>query len=232
MSGEVRKIGENVFMTKPAAVIFDVDGTLTDTEAAWDEVRRSLATADGVPWPQTATTDMMGMSTPEWARYLVEVVGVKGTPEDAARRTIDGMVGHYAKGVTILPGAVDAVHRMADWVPIAFASSSPPVLIGKAAELLQIADRLGAVVSTEEVAAGKPAPDGFLEAARRLNVTPAECVVIEDSPNGIRSGLAAGMKVIAVPPSFHPPARELLDRCDAVISTLDELTIELVEGLM
>lgn len=216
----------------PLAIVLDMDGTLTDSEETWDAVRRGLAEEAGVPWPEDATTAMMGMSTPEWAGYLHEVVGIGDSAEDAATRTIDAMRTAYEDGrIPILPGATDAVRRMAEVAPLAVASSSPRVLIEAGLGLLGVRELVGVVVSTEEVERGKPAPDGYLAACEQLQVDPAATVAVEDSTNGLRSALAAGMKVVAVPPHFHPPAQEALDRCDAVIPELDRLTADLVRGL-
>lgn len=218
--------------TLPHAVVFDMDGTLIDSEEIWDEIRRGLATSDGVPWPPETTTALMGMSTPEWSSHLADVVGLTGTPDEVARRTIDAMADAYRTGrVPVLPGAVDAVRRMAEIAPLAVASSSPRRLIEVGLELLGVAELVGVVVSTEEVARGKPAPDGYVTACAHLGVDPATAVAIEDSTNGLKSALAAGMKVVAVPPLFHPPAADLLSRVDAVLTTLDDLTPDLVRGL-
>ncbi len=217
-------------MSFPAAVIFDMDGTLIETEKTWDDVRRGLAADEGLEWPEGATQAMMGMSTKEWATYLSDTVGLSGTWEDAARRTIDGMSEAYRAGLPVLPGAVEAVRRMAAAFPVAIASSSPRRLIDLAVDELGIGELLATTVSTEEVERGKPSPDGYLRAAELLGVDPARCVAVEDSSNGIKSALAAGMAVVAVPPDFHPPADDLLAEC-TVIDSLDELTEELVRTL-
>ncbi|GAA4892622.1 HAD family phosphatase [Tessaracoccus lubricantis] len=215
----------------PQAIVFDMDGTLTDTEEIWDVVRRGLAADAGLAWPDGSTQAMMGMSTMEWARHLVEVVGLPYEPQEAARRTIEGMAGAYRRGIHVLPGAVEAVRRMGERYPIAIASSSPRLLIDTGIEVMGLADVVTVSVSTEEVERGKPAPDGYLRACELLGVDPAQCVAVEDATNGIKSALAAGMAVVAVPPHFHPPAAELLART-TVLETLDELTHELVEGLV
>lgn len=211
-------------MSRIDAVIFDMDGTLTDSEHWWDEVRRGLAAEDGIEWPEEATTAMMGLSTREWSTYLVEQVGVRGTPPEAARRTIDGMVAKYRTGVPLLPGAAQAVRRMAERGPIAICSSSPRVLIDAVAAEMGWDELLTAKVSTEEVARGKPHPDGYLRAAELIGVEPAHCLVIEDAANGILSAIGAGMRVVAVPPHFNPPSAEVLARADLVVESLDELT--------
>lgn len=215
---------------KPEAVVFDMDGTLTDTEAVWDVVRRSLAAEAGIEWPDGATQAMMGMSTGEWSTFLSEEVGLPYPPEEAARRTVDGMAAHYRSGITLLPGALEAVRRMAERYPLAIASSSPRVLIDTAVDVMGLGDVLKATVSTEEVERGKPAPDGYLKACELLGVDPARCVAVEDATNGILSALNAGMTVVAVPPHFHPPAQDVLERT-TVIDSLDELTHTLIEGL-
>lgn len=216
---------------RPEAVVFDLDGTLTDTEATWDVVRRGLAAEAGVPWPEGATQAMMGMSTPEWSAYLVEEVGLPVTAEEAAQMTVSAMAEHYRRGIELLPGAVAAVRRMAERYPVAIASSSPRLLIDTAADVMGVTDVLAATVSTEEVERGKPAPDGYLRACELLGVDPARSVAVEDAPNGIRSALNAGMAVVAIPPHFHPPTKELLAET-TVLDGLDQLTYDLVEGLI
>ncbi len=219
-------------MTFPAAVIFDMDGTLIETEPIWDEVRRGLAAEAGKQWPDDATHAMMGMSTREWATYLVDTVGLPGTWQEAAKDTIDHMAARYvSRGIPLLPGAVESVRRMAAVAPLAVASSSPRQLIDTVIPELGLSDVFVVTVSTEEVERGKPAPDGYLRAAELLGVDPAACVAIEDSTNGIKSAHAAGMAVVAVPPAFHPPADDVLALAAAVIPDLDALTPELVRGL-
>ncbi|MEA5154057.1 HAD family phosphatase [Raineyella sp.] len=215
----------------PRAVVFDMDGVLTDTESVWDEVRRGLAAEEGLPWPAGATRAMMGMSTQEWSGYLVGTVGLSGTAEEAARRTIDALAQRYAVDLPALPGAVDAVRRLAARWPLGLASSSPRRLIDVSLTILGIAAEFRVTVSTEEVGRGKPAPDGYLRACELLGADPAQCVAIEDSSNGLRAAAAAGMAVIAVPRPDFPPAPGALELADAVVPHLDDVTLDLVEGL-
>jgi len=215
------------------AVVFDLDGTLTDTEHIWDGVRRGLADAEGLPWPEDASRAMMGMSTQQWSAYLSEVVGVAGTAQDAARKTIDGMAASYASGLHLLPGAVEAVRRMHARWPLGLASSSPRVLIDEAVATMGLAGLFVATVSTEELnGAGKPAPDVYLEVCRRIGVDPGSAVAVEDAHNGILSAHAAGLKVVAVPPHFNPPPASTLALADVVLDSLDELTTDLVADLL
>lgn len=214
------------------AVIFDLDGTLTDTERVWDEVRRELAAEDGLEWPESASRAMMGMSTPEWSAYMSDVVGIGGTAEAAARRTIDALLARYHHDLPVLPGAREAVRRLAAHWPLGVASSSPRILIEHALEALGVRRLISVVRSTEEgTARGKPAPDAFHWVAEQLDAAPARTVVVEDSGNGILAGLNAGMPVVAVPRPFLTPPDDVLARASAVLHDLDELTVELVRGL-
>ncbi len=214
------------------AVVFDMDGTLTDSEETWDIVRRGLATSEGLAWPDGSTQAMMGMSTQEWASHLVDVVGLSGTPEDAARRTIEGMQAAYHRGIQLLPGALEVIERLGEHWRLGLASSSPRVLIEAGLEAMGATDKFAVTISTEELNAGKPAPDVYLEAARRLGVEPRYAVAIEDAPNGIKSAHAAGLSVIAVPPHFHPPSAEVLELADVVVDSLDDISVDLVKNLI
>jgi HAD superfamily hydrolase (TIGR01509 family) len=221
-------------MASMSVVVFDMDGTLTDTEALWDVVRREVAEAEGIPWPEQATQAMMGMSTQQWAAYMIDEVGLPGTAEEMAARVIDTLARHYREdGIPTLPGATAAVRRMAESWRLGLASSSPRVLIDIAIEQLGIGDVIERSLSTEEIGgAGKPAPDVYLEVCRRLGANPAHSVAIEDAPAGIRSAHAAGMAVVAIPPHFHPPTAEVLALATAVIDSLDQLDVALIESLL
>ncbi|MCK0110671.1 HAD family phosphatase [Ornithinimicrobium sp. F0845] len=211
-----------------AAVVFDLDGVLTDTETIWDEVRRGLADEDGVPWPDGATEAMMGMSTPEWAHYLTSAVGIRG---DAAERTLTAMAARLQQHLPTLPGAVEAVQRLAARWPLGVASSSARRLIDTSLATLGVADLITVSVSTEEVAAGKPAPDGYVRACELLGVDPTTAVAIEDSSNGLRSASAAGLRVIAVPQEAFPPTPDALALAVLTVESLDEVTVAAVAGL-
>jgi len=148
-----------------------------------------------------------------------------------ARLVIRAMAGQYRHHLPLLPGAVDAVRRMAARWPLGLASSSPPALIHTVLTTAQIAPLFKAIVSTEEVPQGKPAPDVYLTAATRLGVDPARAVAVEDSSNGLRSAAAAGLHVVAVPRPEYPPAADALAAAQAVLKDLDELTVDLVASL-
>src|SRR4051812_18299767 len=215
----------------PAAIVFDLDGVLVDSEQVWDEVRQGVVAGRGGRWRDEATRAMQGMSTPEWSAYLVGSLGAAGPPEEIGRAVIAAMAGRYRAAVPLLPGAVAAVTALADRWPLAVASSSPPDLIRVVLAAAGVADRFGVVVSSEEVPRGKPAPDVYLAAAGKLGTDPAACVAIEDSTNGLRAAAAAGMTVLAVPNPHFPPPADALALAAASVPPPAGLPVELVESL-
>lgn len=214
-----------------AAVVFDLDGVLIDSEGIWDEVRRGLAAEYDRAWPDDATHRMMGMSTQEWSAYLVDTVGVPGPATEVARTVIDRMAERYRESLPLLPGAVDAVRRLGRRWPLGLASSSPRLLIDAVLGAADLADSFQVTMSTEQVAQGKPSPLVYLAVAENLGVPPETIAAIADSSNGLRSATAAGMQVIAVPRPDFPPARDVLSLADAVVEHLDDITADLVESL-
>jgi HAD superfamily hydrolase (TIGR01509 family) len=213
------------------AVVFDLDGVIIDSEQVWEEVRRGYVAEHGREFLPDTQQRLMGMSTPEWARYLAEDVGVGLPPERVAADVLDRMAERYRARVPLIPGAVDAVHRIAARFPVALASSSARALIDRVLESAGLTGVFRTTLSTEEVPRGKPAPDVFRVAAERLGVDPAECAAIEDSSNGLRAAAAAGMAVICVPHGVYPPAEDALARTDLVVKSLDELTVEAIAAL-
>jgi HAD superfamily hydrolase (TIGR01509 family) len=211
------------------AVVFDLDGLLLDSESAWDGGRRALAAEHGRPWPEDATAAMMGMSAPEWSAYVRDRVGVPLAPEDISARVVAHVLDAYGERLPLLPGADEAVARMADRWPLALASSSNREVIDRVMATSGWGEIFRTWVSSEEVGRGKPAPDVFLEALRRLGVPPAEAAGVEDSHNGILAARAAGLRVIAVPNHEFPPGPEALAAADVVLGSLDELTPGVVE---
>ena len=204
------------------AVVFDLDGVLIDSEQVWNEVREGLARERGGRWSERAQGDMMGMSSPEWSRYMHEAVGLPESPEEINREVVARMLDRYAEGPPWLPGAIDAVRRVAEEWPLGLASSSNRELIDAVLAAGGIADCFCATASSEEVARGKPAPDVYLEIARRLGVEPARCVAVEDSHSGILSAKAAGMRCVAIPNAHYPPG-DAVAEADAVVGSLHEL---------
>ena len=208
------------------AVVFDLDGVIVDSEQVWDDVRERYAAETGGSYGPQATRDMMGMSSLEWSRYMAETLGVPGTPAAINAAVVERMLERYGEEPPLIPGAVDAVRRVAARWPLAIASSSNPELIDVVLRSAGIAELFEATVSSQEVPRGKPSPDVYLEAARRLGVDAARCAAVEDSHNGIRSAKAAGMRVVAVPNPHFPPDDAVLALADVVVASIGELQLE------
>jgi HAD superfamily hydrolase (TIGR01509 family) len=212
------------------AVIFDLDGLLLDSESAWDGGRKALVAEHGLEWPEGATEAMLGMSSPEWSRYMNETLGVPLPPAEISERVVRHVLDGYERGLPLLPGAEEAVARNAERWPLGLASSSNRQVIDRVMETSGWGEVFRTWVSSEEVGRGKPAPDVFLEAARTLGVEPAEAAGIEDSSNGILAARAAGLRMIAIPNHEFPPGEDALAAADIVLGSLDELTPAVVEG--
>jgi len=211
------------------AVVFDLDGVIVDSEQVWDDVRERFVAEAGGTYTEAATRAMMGMSSPEWSRYLVEELGVPMTAGEANAEVVRRMLERYGEAPPLIPGAVDAVRRVGARWPLAIASSANRELIDVVVAAAGLADLIRVSVSSEEVERGKPAPDVYLEAARRLGVDPTRCAAVEDSHNGLRSARAAGMRVVAVPNLHFPPDDEAIALADVVLASIAELTPEVID---
>jgi HAD superfamily hydrolase (TIGR01509 family) len=214
-----------------AAVVFDLDGVLLDSESAWVEVKREFTEESGGHWRDSAQWDMLGMSSTEWSRYMHDELGVPVPPERISSEVADRLVEQYRQRLPLLPGAVETVRSLASNWPLGLASSSNRNVIDLVVGEAGLADAFRVTVSSEEVERGKPAPDVYLEAARQLSVDPVACGAIEDSTNGIRSAHAAGMAVIAVPNHDFPPAQEAVGLAVLVLDSLEELSPERIRSL-
>jgi HAD superfamily hydrolase (TIGR01509 family) len=213
------------------AVVFDLDGVLVDSEHLWSEVREALARERGGRWHPRAETDMMGMSSTEWSQYMHDVIGLEDAPARINDDVVRAMQERYKQHLPVIDGAVEAVRRLAAVYRLALASSANRPLIDTVLRETWLGDVFDATVSSEEVARGKPSPDVYLEAARRLGVGPELCVAVEDSANGIRAAHAAAMQVIAIPNERFPPGAEALTLADQVLGAITELGPETVSGL-
>jgi HAD superfamily hydrolase (TIGR01509 family) len=214
------------------AVVFDLDGVLLDSEHVWDEVREELARERGGRWHDRAQADMMGMSSVEWSRYMHDVIGLAESPAEINAEVVRRLLARYEEELPLIAGAVEAVQRLAGSFRLALASSSNREVIDAVLARAGLTNLFEVTVSSEEVARGKPAPDVFLEAARRLGVESGRCAAVEDSGNGIRAAHAAGMRVIAIPNHRYPPSPDALALSDAALASIGELegsTLDLLD---
>jgi HAD superfamily hydrolase (TIGR01509 family) len=213
------------------AVVFDLDGVLIDSEPVWEHVRRRVVATRGGHWDADTQDRLMGMSTAEWSRYLSEDLGVRLSPPEVASVVIEAMAARYREHLPLLPGAAEAVRRMAERWPLGLASSSPRSLIDTVLDAASLRSSFAAVMSTEEIARGKPAPDIYLAVADRLGKRPTACAAVEDSSNGLRAAAAAGLAVIAVPHPKYPPAPDAIKAARLVLPGLADLTAGQVAAL-
>ncbi len=204
-------------------VIFDMDGVLVDSEQVWDQARRDVVDAHGGTWKDSATRDMLGMSSKEWSVYVVEELGAQLSPEQVNDAVVEAMLRGYEAHLPLLPGAREAIERLGARHTLGLASSSNRPVIDVVLETMGVTDRFAATVSSEEVARGKPAPDVYLEVMRRLGSS--EGYAIEDSENGIKSAHAAGLRVIAIPNPHFPPPDEALALADEILPDLDAVRV-------
>ena len=214
-----------------AAVVFDLDGVLIDSEETWSRVRGEVVARHGGQWTEADQRNVMGDNSRQWSAYIKRTWNVPLSEEEIFREVLAAMIAAYERELTVLPGAREAVAELGTHYPLAVASSSPRELIGVALRVAGFEGAFRATVSSDEVAHGKPAPDVYLLAAQRLGVPARECAAIEDSANGIRAAVAAGMATIAIPNRAFPPPDDVLAQAHVVLPSLRELTPELVESL-
>jgi HAD superfamily hydrolase (TIGR01509 family) len=212
------------------AVVFDLDGVLIQSEEVWDEVREAYVRERGGRYDEEVQRALMGMSSLEWSRFLHEEAGVPDPPDAINAEVVRRMLERYRSDLPLIDGAVEAVRRMAERYPLGLASSSNRELIDAVLEQAGLSTLFAVSVSSEEVPRGKPAPDVYLEAARRLSVAPERCAAVEDSHGGIRSAKAAGMLVVAIPNPTYPPDEEALAAADIVLESIARLSPELIDG--
>ena len=213
------------------AVVLDLDGVVVDTEEVWDRERRAYVSQHGGTWTDAATRAMQGMSSAEWSRYLVQELGADGDPAEVSRAVALMVVAEVQRELPLLPGAVRAVNALATEFTLGLASSANREVIDAVLDGAGITERFAATVSSEEVERGKPAPDVYLEAARRIGVDPTACVAVEDSSNGLRSAHAAGMIVIATPNHAFPPAADALALAAVVVDGIKDVTPDVVRDV-
>ena len=232
MTARNRDPGAGARVRQPIeAVVLDMDGVLIEGEEVWDAVREQLVRDRGGRWAAGAQAAMMGMSSPEWSRYMATELGVPMEPAAISSETVAAVAARYAEELPLVDGAVEVVRELAGRWPLGLASSANRPIIELVLDQSGLTSCFRTTVSSEEVARGKPAPDVYLEAAARLGVPPERCAAVEDSANGLRSAAAAGMWVVAVPNRRYPPPAELVQAADLVLTDLRELSPAAIEGL-
>lgn len=213
------------------AVLFDMDGVLVDSEGQWDEVRSAYAAAHGRPWTREDQLAVMGANSRQWSETMRQRLGADVPAEQIKAEVVAGVVARFRSGaVAVVPGAPEAVRRIAARYPVAIASSSPREVIAAALDLLGLQAVFGATVSADEVRLGKPAPDVYRLAASRLGADAERCLVIEDSTNGVLAGRAAGAFVVLVPSQAVAPSAAAFEAADLVVARLLDVNPDRLRG--
>ena len=191
----------------PAAVLWDLDGTLVDTEPTWFAAERALARRHGATWSAADGLALVGNDLVESGRYIKRRMGLALTAEQIVDDLLDDMVASVAKGVVFCRGARPLLDELrgldvrCGLVTMSYRRMVDPIL-----EQLP-SGTFGAVVTGDEVTHGKPHPEAYLTAAGILGVLPSDCIAIEDSLTGTESAEAAGARVVAVPNRVGVPPR-------------------------
>jgi HAD superfamily hydrolase (TIGR01509 family) len=214
------------------AVVFDMDGVLVESEHLWERMWAAFAAARGRVWTVQQTRQVQGMSAPEWSAFLARYSEAQESVAETERLVVDDMIAALDAGaIGLLPGSERMVTEAAERARIALASSAPRRLIDAVLDRHDLTRYFTATVSSAEVPRGKPSPDVYLEAARRLDTPAANCLAVEDSSNGLRAAAAAGMTVVAIPSHAYPPAEDALAAASFVARDLDEVRFRLVKSL-
>lgn len=213
------------------AIIFDLDGLLIDSEPVWDSARRQMAAEVGKTWNEDDHRAVMGVSSDEWANYMIRRLALSVSPEEVQKEIINRMIAIYRKKVPYMPGAIEAVAMASQNFPTAIASGSHRQLIDVVVNDTPMRGKFRVILSADEIENGKPAPDIYLETARRLGFRPEQCLCLEDSANGILAGVRAGMKVVAVPDARFAPDKEFLGQAHLVLHSLAQFSLNTLEQL-
>lgn len=204
-------------------MIFDLDGTLVETEQVWRDVRRDFVLMHGGRWHDGAQATMIGMRTAEWAKYIHDDLGVALPPGEIARLVVDGIVAALRTNVPILPGAEAALNRASRDFRLGLATSAARPVAETVLASTGWTRFFEAVVSADDVARGKPEPDVYVRALELMHADAGSSEAVEDSTNGIRAAHAAGLRVIAIPNREFPPTPQALALAGCVIPNLDAL---------
>jgi HAD superfamily hydrolase (TIGR01509 family) len=214
--------------TEVAAVVFDLDGVLLESEQVWLAAKRELTARTGGRWLARADRDMLGMSSPEWSAYMHERLAVPLAPQEISSSVLGLVLERYRHELPLLPGADHAVRTLARSWPLGLASSSNRAAIELVLDRAGWREEFAVTVSSEEVAHGKPAPDVYLAAVAALHASPGHCVAIEDSAAGISSASTAGLAVVAIPNRAFPPDAAHLRLAAVVLGAITQLDADTV----
>ncbi len=196
----------------PRAVVFDMDGLLVDTEPLWAEVEASLLQSYGISHNRELIKPFVGMRMDEFWTNVCRTLEIPAEPAHLTTEVVEAMIETIGLRATTRPGALELIDYLKEkQIPCAIASSSPKRIIETVVHQFGWDDFFRARVSGDEVAQGKPAPDVYLEAARQIGAVPSQTLALEDSANGSRAAVAAGMMCFVVPDLSHGHPSDFTD---------------------
>ena len=210
-------------------IIFDLDGLLIDSEPHWQAAETAFLEAHGHGYDPALARRYAGLRLPDVIGVMQQACEIPGDPDGLAADLLARLLGEYDRGLHACPGAEAAIRLLERRYPLGVASSSPLSVIRFAIREFGWEASLATLCSGEEVSRGKPAPDVFLLAAKRLDIPPDACCVFEDSLAGLRAARAAGMRRIAVPTQAFGTADEFASVADLVLASLTDLQPAMVE---
>lgn len=180
-------------------IIFDLDGTMVDSMWMWRGIDNEFMDAHGLDMTDDLETAIEGMSFRETAEYFVRTYPLQETVEELMDIWVQMAIDKYQNEVPVKPGLILFLQEMKKrGIRMGIATSNARILLDAVADAHGFYDYMDGMLTANEVKRGKPAPDVFLAVAEKIGIAPADCLVFEDIPQGIRAGLAAGMKVCAV----------------------------------
>lgn len=208
-------------------IIFDLDGLMIDSEDLHFEAWLALLADHNATLTDDDYQTMIGMDGLVCARYVLDRTGVHSTPQQLLEHRWGIAIGLLQQGIEPAPGLIDLLAELEQrQLALAVASNSPLAYTRQALITIGLADRFSCVLTADQVAEGKPAPDVYRAAAACLGIAPERCLALEDSPIGMQAALAAGMHCIAVPNAAFDHAADF-DSADAVFASLPELSAKL-----
>lgn len=218
-------------MANIEAVIFDMDGVLVDSEGYWGQSREEFARDRGKLWTEAFQREAMGRSTVGWAQVMKDRLDLSESVDDIIAEMKQRVIAHYEERLPVRPGALEAVQLASEHFRVGLASGSPTEIIKRVMQLTGLDQIFETMVYGDTIPQGKPAPDIYLEAMKRLNVQPAVTAGIEDSANGVRALHAAGMAIIAAPGPGYPLPDDVLALADAHITSMESFSLDLIASI-